>query len=186
MLLSKLQILKNIFINMEVKMKSSIFIIVVTTLFLFGFNSYLHAQRPGSMKKQFMKELNLTDKQEERIDAIRYKEEKAALEMRNEVEKNRLEIRHMMTTNNIDAALLESLTKKNSEVQANLKQLLVKNWLDIYNILDDNQKEIWADKFDEFGHQGRGKMNRGKYDDGDFGRPGMEQRMNPRGMRRNF
>ena len=186
MLMSKLQILINIFINMEARMKSHIFIIIVTTIFLFTFNSNLLAQRPGNIKKQFMKELNLTDEQKGQIDAIRYGEEKATLDMRNEIEKNRLEIRHMITTNNIDAALLESLTKKNSEIQTELKQLLVKNWLAIYNLLDDNQKSIWTEKFDELGHLGRGKMNRGKFDYGDFGRPGMEQRMKQRSMRRNF
>ena len=167
-------------------MKSRIFTILITTIILFGFNSNIYAQKQDGKRKQFKDELNLSAEQEEQIDALRYQHQKLVMEKKNEIEKNRFEIRHMMATNKIDAVLLQNLTKKNSEIQSDLKQLRVQHWLDVYNLLDDTQKEIWTERFEDMGSKGRCMMDRDRFPGGDFERPGMDRSLENRGFRRNF
>lgn len=104
--------------------------------------------------------LKLTEEQESIIDDLRYENQSQAIDKKSEMQKNKLEVKKMMDDGNIDENKLLSLVNKNSQIQANLKSERVKMWLDIYNLLDDTQKQIWADHFPQM-NEGMHFGNRG-------------------------
>jgi Spy/CpxP family protein refolding chaperone len=130
--------------------------ILLTTVVLFSFNSNIFAQMRGGQNNPIKDDLNLTEEQEQQMNTLRYEHQKIVLDKKNEIEKNRLEIRNMMVTNNINPDLLKSLIKKNSDIQAELKQIKIEHWLDVYNLLDDTQKEIWVEHFERMDRPDRG------------------------------
>lgn len=105
--------------------------------------------------------LKLTDDQVAKMSDLRFKHENLVIDTKNEIQKNKLVIRKMMTDNKIDQKELLKLTSKNSELQAKIKLSKTTMWLDVYNLLDDTQKEQWTKTFPMFLHR-----------DGKFDRPG--------------
>ncbi len=91
--------------------------------------------------------LNLTDEQISKISDMRFEQEKLELDVKNKIDQNRLEVRKMMLHNKINENLLLKLTQENSEYRAKIKLSDIKLWLEIYNILDDVQKEKWTSTF---------------------------------------
>ncbi|MBU0475929.1 MAG: hypothetical protein KKF62_17425 [Bacteroidetes bacterium] len=103
--------------------------------------------------------LKLTDDQVAKISDLRFKHENLVIETQNEIQKNRLVVRKMMTDNKIDQKELLKLTSNNSELQAKIKLSRTTMWLDVYNLLDDTQKEQWTKTFNMSAHRD-GKFNR--------------------------
>ena len=96
--------------------------------------------RHGSIKKQ----LKLTAEQEKKFDDFVYQHKQEAIDIHAKIQKNRLELEKMVNGNTIDEKKLFQLTDDNSTLQGNLKNSAVKSWLDIYKILNDDQKTIWS------------------------------------------
>jgi len=88
--------------------------------------------------------LKLTAEQEKKFDDLVYQHRQDAVDLHSKIQKNRLELEKMVNDNKIDEKRLFQLTDENSKLQGNLKSSAVKNWLDVYKILNDEQKEIWA------------------------------------------
>ena len=168
--------------------------ILITTLFAIlaltftdGYAQNRRMNRDFDRRDRIADILKLTDEQESMIDDLRYENQSQAIDKRSEMQKNKLEIRKMLDDGNIDESKLLSLVNKNSQIQANLKNERVKMWLDIYNLLDDTQKQIWADHFPRmsegmhFGNRGLKGARHGKgmgIQKG-IGR-GMDERLNDR------
>ena len=156
-------------------------ILVTSALFLLG--STLSAQpqngaagRPGAKFnrqaggfggnnmtriERMEKILNLTDDQKAKISELRFEQQNLILDTKNQIAKNRLIVRKMMTDNNVDQDKLLAITKENSELNGKLRTSKVKNWLEIYNILDNTQKEQWTKAFNNFSRNGAfGKSGR--------------------------
>jgi Spy/CpxP family protein refolding chaperone len=87
--------------------------------------------------------LNLTPEQEKQFMDINLEHQKIMVDLKAQVEKNQIEIKKVMAEKNIDEKKLFDLTDANSKLQAQMKNSAVKKWLDVYKILDDEQKIIW-------------------------------------------
>lgn len=103
------------------------------------------------------KELNLTQEQQDQIARLRLDNQKKAIDIRSEIQKNKLQMKEIFMNKNIDGDKILSLTKKNSDLQSELKTNRVSTWLKIYNLLDDKQKETFR-KNAPMLREGRGKM----------------------------
>jgi Spy/CpxP family protein refolding chaperone len=133
-----------------------------------GPNGRSMGPRFDGTRMQFM--LNLTDEQTKTFNDIRYKHQMEAIDLRAELDKNRAEVRKMMADENVNSDKLLALTKANNEILAKMRTSRTQMWLDVYNILDDNQKEIWTTRFNQFGgRQGKGFRAGGRHHGG-FGR----------------
>ena len=88
--------------------------------------------------------LKLTPEQETKFNDLTYQHRQEAVDVRAKMQKNRLELEKMINDNKIDEKKLFQLTDENSKLQGNMKNSAVKNWLEIYKILNDEQKAIWA------------------------------------------
>jgi len=126
------------------KLLFSIFsLILLTNLTLFAQpkqDEPLMGPRHGGIKKQ----LKLTAEQEKKFDDFVYQHKQEAIDIRAKIQKNRLELEKMVNGNTIDEKKLFQLTDDNSTLQGNLKNSAVKSWLEIYKILNDDQKVIWS------------------------------------------
>jgi len=96
--------------------------------------------RHGGIKKQ----LKLTAEQEKKFDDFVYQHKQEAIDIRAKIQKNRLELEKMVNDNLIDEKKIFQLTDENSTLQGILKNSAVKNWLEIYKILNDEQKAVWS------------------------------------------
>ena len=106
-----------------------------------------------------------------------------ALEARSEVEKHRLIVRKMMTDNNIDQEKLIKITSENSELQGKIKLSRTTMWLEVYNMLDDTQKEQWTKTFGQNGRSGKSGRGFHRQGRGGYGNNDCDGRFNQRRMR---
>ena len=100
------------------------------------------------------KMLKLSDEQSSKFNDIKYQHQLSVIDIKSEMQKNQVNINKMMADNKVDADRLIDLTKANSKLQGNLKTSKTKMWLDIYNLLNEDQKEVWTKTFNNFGHRG--------------------------------
>ena len=108
---------------------------------------------PRKGRQQLKDLLKLTPDQEKQIQELRYQHQKDAIDIRAQIQKNRLELRKMISEKNINEAKIFQLTDENSKLQGDLKHSAIKHFLDVYKLLDDNQKVIFAKHFEKFGDE---------------------------------
>lgn len=138
----------------------------------------------GSFMMQKM--LNLTDEQTATFNDIRYKHQMEAIDLQAELKKNQVEVRKMMADKNVNSNELLQLTKANNEILAKMRTSRTQMWLDVYNILNNDQKEIWTTRFSQFGdkRQGMGYRAGGRHH-GQYGKHDcMDRRNGPRYYKR--
>ena len=121
-----------------------------------GYNNNGNGFGSGARFERMQIILKLTDEQTTKISDLRFEHEQMALEANSEIQKHRLIVRKMMTDNNIDQEKLLKITNENSEFQGKIKLSRTTMWLEVYNMLDDTQKEQWTNTF---GQNGRGGQN---------------------------
>jgi Spy/CpxP family protein refolding chaperone len=137
------------------KMKKSI--ISFATFFLivlFIQNSF--AQKDKSRMERIekgIKELNLTDVQKKKFKEIRFAQQEAKIDNEGKLKKNHLEIQKIIASNKIDEEKLMTLVSKANDIRGELQKTRIKIWLEMYNILDDSQKQIWVEHFERFGNE---------------------------------
>ncbi len=148
----------------------------------YGFNNNGNGFGSGTRFERMQTILNLTDEQTTKISDLRFENEQMALEANSEIQKHRLIVRKMMTDNNIDQEKLLKITNENSELQGKIKLSRTTMWLEVYNMLDDTQKEQWTKIFGQNGRSGKSgrgfhKQGRGGYGNNDCGGRFNQRRM---------
>lgn len=98
----------------------------------------------GFNRDGLIKKLNLTAEQQKQINDIRSEHQKKMIDLKAQLQKNRIDIKNMMLQNKVDEKKLLDLTQANNKIQSEMRTSAVNNWLAIYKILNDEQKEIWA------------------------------------------
>ena len=97
----------------------------------------------GMFHKNIKAQLKLTPDQEKQFDDITYKQQQAAIDLRAKLQKNRLDLKKMISEKTLDADKVLQITDENSKLQAELKRGMITRWLDIYKILNADQKDIF-------------------------------------------
>mgnify|MGYP000280095425 CR=1 FL=1 len=105
-------------------------------------------------KEKIAKYLNLTAEQEKKIDELNYNMKKVAIDLRSKIQKNRLELKKLIDDGNIDEKKILQLIDENNKLQGELKSNRMKNWLDIYKVLDKEQQQKWFKAFQKFTDSG--------------------------------
>jgi hypothetical protein len=95
-------------------------------------------------KKEFVREkLKLSKEQKEKIKNLRLESEKKSIDISAEIKKQKLELKELTGNKNITDDKVLEITRKISSLQADMKEIHVKQWLATYNLLDDKQKELF-------------------------------------------
>lgn len=144
-----------------------LFVFMMITLFAVS-GSSIFAQKnavgPKNLSRHnaLMEQLNLSDQQETKFNQLQTEHQKKAIDLRAQMQKNQLEIKSMMQSGNVDEGKLNNLTDENANLHAQMQKSRNSMWININNMLDDDQKKVWADHFGRMGGQGFGsKSGRG-------------------------
>jgi Spy/CpxP family protein refolding chaperone len=130
-------------------MKSKIFLIVFALLSL-PLISQGYAQRQRMEMKEKMQErmeakLNLTDAQKAKIDELRTNHQKKMIDLKANLEKKELELRSLRQSDKLNRNDFLKLTKEISEIKNSIAQERANHQMDVYELLDNNQKKIWRE-----------------------------------------
>ena len=97
--------------------------------------------------------LKLTDEQSEKFNDIKYTHQISVVDIQAEIQKNQIEVIKMMADNKIDSDKLLQLTNANSELHGKIKASNTQMWINVYNILNEDQKETWTKTFNRLGRR---------------------------------
>lgn len=92
---------------------------------------------------QFDRQLNLSIEQQEKIDVLKINHQKEMIDLKANLERKKLEMAELRNKGNYTRE--EFLNKTNEIISARNKIAIAKanHQMDIYQILDENQKRIW-------------------------------------------
>ena len=107
-----------------------------------------------------IEKLNLTEDQKTKFDEIRFAHQEKAIDLKSQLRKNQLEIKKIFASNEINESDVISLTGKNNNIKADLKNSNVKMWFDVNKILNDDQKQIWKNNFRDFRENRKAKFEK--------------------------
>lgn len=167
-------------------MKKIIFIIVA--ILLTSFSTQIPAQNLKGKKikaKKTFEALNLSENQEAKFKEIRFEHQEQKIDIESDLKKNRLQVKKLMSSKNIIEEELMNFIDKDSKLRSELRKSRVKMWYSIYNILDEEQKEIWQERFTRFGMSGK-RFNDCSFDCSEKGRKAFKKGMNHKQGRRQF
>lgn len=165
-------------------MKSGMLKLSILVFLIFGLsiNKAQTSKRSGAGQCRMTDKLNLTEEQKESIDNFRYEHQESVIELRSQFERNRLEMDKLMDEVDLDQSRILDLSKTGSELRGQIQESRTRMWLNIYNTLDESQKEIWkksrmgSNKFDR---KMRGIERRGHYNRKGLSRIGQNREYGP-------
>lgn len=97
--------------------------------------------------------LNLTEEQKEKVDALKFDHQKEMIDLKANLEKKELEIAELKNKSNYTRE--EFLNKVNEIISARneIALSMANHQMDLYELLDDNQKKEWNKFSGEFGER---------------------------------
>lgn len=110
----------------------------------------------GWRQQYFHEKLNLTDTQEQKITSLRDEHQKKMIDLRAQLQKEQLELKSLYRNKDLDRNKLLAAEDKVSKLRDEMRKAAINHQMDVYSLLDDNQKAIWRDKFDNLP---QGKFN---------------------------
>lgn len=122
--------------------KLSVFIL---SLLLLGNISIFSQPAQGEPRGERIKNvLKLTSEQEKKFNELKIQQQQAVIDTRAKIQKNRLELKQMIDAGKIDEKNFLQITDDNIKLQGDIKYSATKHWLDVYKMLNDDQKAIWT------------------------------------------
>ncbi|MBM4176463.1 MAG: periplasmic heavy metal sensor [Ignavibacteria bacterium] len=128
--------------------KTFVFVVLVMFSLILIFSSDAFAQRGqrkgmGRMCGMIAKELDLTKDQQAQIEKLRYSHQKAMIDYQAEIKKLSVDMKNQWKAEKVEKKNIESAMDKISQVKSQMQKVRLAHWFDIYNLLDDQQKETF-------------------------------------------
>ena len=134
-------------------MKLRIVVIGLFSLIVF-FSAFGNPPDQGKM----MKELKLTEQQQDQFDKNKFETQKKMIELKAKVETSKLELRRLMDAETIDKSAME---KKMNEIAANevsIRMNRLNSWIELNKVLTPDQQKIWKKVLQNAPEQMKRKM----------------------------
>ena len=141
-------------------------IIVLSVLFMISvFNQQVLSQkRDHSKSKNYrmdMKaQLNLSEDQEKKIEALKLSQEEKMIKLKSEMELKDLEMRKLKSSDKFSRTEIINLTKDINAIKNEMALARANHQMDVYDLLDENQRKIWLDAQEMFGHMQLNMQNK--------------------------
>jgi Spy/CpxP family protein refolding chaperone len=129
--------------KIEVFMKK-LSVLILSVLLLGNISTFSQPGKGEPRGKRIKADLKLTPEQEKKFDDFKYLHQQSVIDIHAKIQKNRLELKKMIDDGKIDEKKILQLTDDNSKLQGNIKFSATKLWLDVYKMLNDEQKAIWT------------------------------------------
>lgn len=99
----------------------------------------------AGFRGQMLKKLNLTEEQQNKIDQLRIEHQKAMIDLRADMQKKRLAMKELMQNGNYTRAdFLKAVGNINAS-RDKIATARANNRMDVYELLNDQQKKIFND-----------------------------------------
>ena len=102
-------------------------------------------QRPNGMmfqKMNFMKKLNLTDQQKEKIADLRISFQKQMIDLRADLQKSKLDLKALRLNDNLSRADVTAAVEKINKNRDAISLAVANHMMDVYEILTPDQRKI--------------------------------------------
>lgn len=150
-------------------MKKLIFVLAILFAVV-SLNQEAYSQKGDNPKSKYFRmnlkeQLNLSEDQEKKIEALRLTQEESMIKFRSDLELKELEIRKLKSTDKFSRSEMINLTKEINAIKNDMALTRVNHQMDVYELLDESQRKIWLDKQDQFGnmkHRMRNKVQEGR------------------------
>jgi hypothetical protein len=137
-------------------MKKLIFVLIVlfTTVSINqdGYSQKRDNPRLKDFRMDLKSQLNLSEDQEKKIEALRLTKEESMIKLRSDLELKELEIRKLKSSDKFSRSEMINLTKEINSIKNDMALTIVNHQMDVYDLLDESQRKIWLDKQDQLGH----------------------------------
>ncbi len=124
-------------------LKKSLLITLVLTL-VFSSTSFSQKEQ-RERRGRDAQQLNLTPDQEKQIESKRIELKERLIDLKAQLEKKELERNKLFLNENISRTELINLAKEISEIRNEIEIERVNHSIDVYELLDPNQKVMWKD-----------------------------------------
>lgn len=117
--------------------------------------------RSKNFRMNLKSQLNLSEDQENKIEALRLSQEESMIKLKSDLELKELEIRKLKSSDRFSRSEMINLTKEINAIKNDMALTRVNHQMDVFELLDQNQRKIWLDKQDQFGnmkHRMKDKM----------------------------
>ncbi|MFA6599043.1 MAG: periplasmic heavy metal sensor [Ignavibacteriaceae bacterium] len=115
----------------------------------------------GRGKALMAKKLNLTADQQKKIDELRTEHQRKMIDLHADIAKLQLDKKEMLKKGNYDRKTFLALDEKIMKQRNVIETARANHQMDVYELLDANQKEIWNSRPMGQGMGKAGKMGRG-------------------------
>jgi hypothetical protein len=124
--------------------------VVLSLLIILFFSSVNFAQmrndgKRGDMREMIKKKLQLTADQEKKISEPRLNHQERIIDLTSQLKKKELEKEKILSGDAVQRDDMLRVTKEMQEVKNKIEAEKINHQMDIYEILDANQKQIWKD-----------------------------------------
>ena len=143
-------------------MKFKVLVFITASTLILSCNIF--AQEMMQQKKQFQKQvhqqLNLTEEQQTKVDELKFVHQKEMIDLKANLEKKELDITELKSKGNYTRD--EYLNKVNEIISARNKIAfsVANHHMDVYQLLDENQKKEWNKMSHQFGEQREKRVHR--------------------------
>jgi Spy/CpxP family protein refolding chaperone len=136
-------------------MKKIIFVLAVIFAISFVTQDAYSQKRMHKQKNEFRKELkeklNLSEEQEKKIHELRNLHQEVMIKYNADLDLKELELKKLKQNDNVSRNDMINLTKELSVIKNEIALAKVNHQMDVYDILDANQKKIWMEQQSKFG-----------------------------------
>ncbi len=140
-------------------------ILIVLGLIFLGFSANtIFAQQEQGMRKDMMKErmtermkdkiadkLNLTDEQNNSIDELKFRHQKAMIPLKASVKEKEVEMNELKFKGNYTREQFISKVREINEIRDKIEIAQAEHQMDVYDLLNDEQKATWNKMKRNFG-----------------------------------
>ncbi len=145
--------------------------IAVTLIVALLVASPLSAQKmPGKDNMGFMNRLNLSDQQMDKSAELKAAHQKKMIDLRSELQKANLNLRELTRKGNYSRSDYLNAVSEIGKIKEKIETSIAGHRMDIYELLDSDQKEIW-NKMDKHRGNKKGMMCRGMMRNREMHRP---------------
>ena len=113
----------------------------------------------NKFRSQFHSELNLSDVQETIIKELKLAHEKEMIELKADVERKELELKELRNNGNYTREEYLGIKSEIIEAQNKITMARASHQMDVYELLNDEQKITWNEKGMMFQNRSDGKRN---------------------------
>ena len=140
-------------------------ILVILGIVFLGFTgNNLFAQPTKEMRMEMMKDriadkLNLSEEQQSSIEELKLQHQKAMISLKAEMEQKKLDIKEMKLKGNYNREQYVAEIRDLNLIRDKIEIAKAEHQMDVYELLNDEQKATWNKMHDKFGEHRKERMD---------------------------